>query len=163
MAKTNSAICLILRKATGVLCLLIFICSFAYLYIYTQLSSRGKDFSLEKRVYVGILWISDGTSIRYDNGKISRTSTHGTYSLHTPLVTGVGNSLWIASSCASLLAGILLLKREAGALVSNSNTRINSRAKIIIGGIGFIVLFVFFLMFHNLRLGYALDSTTHYL
>lgn len=153
MTKTNSVICLILKRTTGVLCLFIFVCSLAWLYIHTLFPSPIKEFSTEKPVYVGTLWISEGTSIRYDNGKISRTSTHGTYSLRSPFVTGLGNILWIASSCASLLTGILLLKREAGVLATNSNNRIKSKRKVIAGGIGVGVLFVFFFMFNNLRFG----------
>ena len=103
---------LIAKKVAGIICLFIFIGSFAWLLFFKWASMEFPDsfYSKNQLIDIGNVWASEGMIFQIKDGKISKVSPSGSYTQASSFMVGVGNILWIASSGTSLLAGILLLK-----------------------------------------------------
>ncbi len=96
-----------MKRTVGILCIVVFCVSLIWLIgcAYFTITSEGQ-------VYIGKIWISEGTSLLFKDGHLSMISKVGSYSVESPFVGTLNTILWLVSSCMSLIAGIVLLRKK---------------------------------------------------
>lgn len=95
-----------MKKAIGILCVLIFLASLGW-----KLTQLGLDIGNTDFVDVGYLQVSDGSVLQFKDGEIITISGTG-FSVGNPVVYKVNDAIYIAASVTCLLAAIALLKKD---------------------------------------------------
>jgi hypothetical protein len=107
-----------MKKAIGILCITISLASLgwkltqAYFGGTTTSYINGKAVKAAVLTDIGYLKVSENAVIQIKNGIVSNT-TSGEFSIITPLKYQIDNAIAISASVSCLLAGIVLLKKDA--------------------------------------------------
>jgi uncharacterized membrane protein YraQ (UPF0718 family) len=108
-----------MKKAIGILCITISLASLgwkltqAYFFGGTTTSYiNGKAVKAVALTDIGYLKVSENAVIQIKNGIVSNT-TSGEFRITTPLKYQIDNAIEISASASCLLAGIVLLKKDA--------------------------------------------------
>jgi hypothetical protein len=107
-----------MKKAIGILCITVSIASLgwkltqAYFGGTTTTFIDGKAVEAVPLIDIGYLKVSENAVLQVKNGIVSNT-TSGNFTIITPLKYQIDNAIAVSASLSCLLAGIILLKKEA--------------------------------------------------
>jgi hypothetical protein len=106
-----------MKKAIGILCITISLTSLGWkltqaFFGGTTSYINGKAVKAVALTDIGYLKVSENAVIQIKNGIVSNT-TSGEFTIITPLKYQIDNAIAISASVSCLLAGIVLLKKDA--------------------------------------------------
>jgi hypothetical protein len=106
-----------MKKAIGILCITISLASLGWkltqaYFITGTTTINGKAVKAVALTDIGYLKVSENAVIQIKNGIVSNT-TSGEFDITTPLKYQIDNAIAISASVSCLLAGIVLLKKDA--------------------------------------------------
>lgn len=97
-----------MNRILGILCLVVFSFSLSWVTISGFLSFSNS----ENMVSIGNVSVTEGTTLKCLNGELTIVSGGGVLSVEQPWVDKVNKVLWFASAFFSLVAGIVLVKKN---------------------------------------------------
>jgi hypothetical protein len=104
-----------MKKAVGILCITVALASLGWK--LTQAYFGGTttsyiDGEAVPLIDIGYLQVSENAVLQVKNGIVSNT-TSGNFTIITPLKYQIDNAIAVSTSLSCLLAGIVLLKKDA--------------------------------------------------